>query len=155
MNFESLSSIIIVAILSVFGNILFFNYQFRRKNTRDILQEQLTEFLLPLFYAVKEYSLQSLEWSTYDNYEYVEDTIKEPKELLKKITPIIKNKLYLADDELHSSCIEFLKWASMFNENDAFQDMYQGSLDCKIMDDFKVLVEKKYNQIRDKYIQYK
>ena len=78
--------------------------------------------------------------------------ITEPKELSKKISPIIKSKLYLADDELHLSCIEFLEWAAIFDEDRAFQDSFQQLPNIKIIDNLRILVEKKYHQARNKYI---
>ena len=125
MNFETLFSSIIIAILSIFGNILFFRYEFKKRHKLDVLQQQLTEFLLPLFYAFKDRQLKSLEWSDMDNYDYIEDETTKPKELLKEIVPIIKNKMYLADNELHLCCIDFLKWAVTFDENKAFQESFQ------------------------------
>jgi len=59
-DFETLIPVILVAVLTILGNIFFFKYQFKKENKWKLLQQQLTEFLLPLFYIFKKYKLDAI-----------------------------------------------------------------------------------------------
>jgi predicted permease len=54
MTLKSLIPAIIAVILTIIGNVLFFRYQFKKNKKWKILNQQLTELLLPLFYILKE-----------------------------------------------------------------------------------------------------
>lgn len=153
MNLEILIPVFLVAILTVIGNIVFFRYQFKKDSKWKILHQQLTEFLLPLFYVFKNDELNQSEWFNDNNMDPHEFLAEEPKRLVKKLTPIVKSKLYLADDELHASCIKFLEWAYTANENDRFQESHTKGVSMdKVFFDFKELVYKKYNNARNNYL---
>lgn len=161
MNLETLFPVFIVAILSVIGNVIFFKYQFKKNKKWKILDQQLTELLLPLFYNLKNDEFDRIKLSQEeecpDTYEYYYQgfVADRPKRLLKIIVPIVKNKLYLADDDFHKSCIEFLSWAYTSNYEDRKIDFECGTKSKekdKAFYEFKDLVYKKYNETRNKYL---
>ncbi|MFH0972732.1 MAG: hypothetical protein V1768_01910 [Patescibacteria group bacterium] len=158
MSLEILIPIFFVAILTITGNVAFFKYQFKKDNNWKILHQQLTELLLPLFYAFKNDEFNQSEWFGNDNIDEHEIVAQEPKRLMKEIIPIVKNKLYLADNELHASCIKFLEWAHGVNESNRFDESHTNDIDIntdKALLEFKELVFKKYNATRNNYLKQK
>jgi hypothetical protein len=83
-------------------------------------------------------------------YEFIAE---QPKRLKTKIIPIIKKNLYLADDNLHKVCLEFLEWAYKVDENDRFGKLLtNGFNDEEIFLRFRELIFKKYNEVRNNYL---
>ena len=153
MTFEVLIPVIIVAILTTVGNILFFKYQFKKDNKWKVLNQQLKDLLLPLYYILKEDELNQSEWFRCDNMDPHEFIAEEPKRLKEKIIHIVKEKMYLADNELHTSCIEFLEWAYRVDENERFEKSHVKGVGIdKVFLDFKSLVFTKYNKARNDYL---
>ncbi len=148
---DNLLSIITVATLGVIGNIIYFRYQIKKESNKEILKKRLTDLLLPLFITLKHDEM-NLEWAIkYDDpSDYYSET---PRRLLNKLSDIIKNNIYLADNELHEACFAFLKWAGLSDENQRYQDiMNSKSLDETDFENFKNVVYKKYEEERKKYI---
>jgi len=144
--------IILVATLGVLGNIIYFEYRLKKERHKEILKKGLTKLLLPLYYTLKNDELVLYAWlnSDVDPYEYESD---KPERLLKDLEEIIENNLYLADDELHAACIMFIEWAYKGDVKERFQRVHDSTLvEDKILEDFRDIVYKKYNEARNKYI---
>ncbi len=149
----TLLSIILVAVFGVMGNIIYFEYRLKKERRREVIRKRLTNLLLPLYYVLKEDELVIHEWlnSDADLYEYESD---KPKRLLKNLTKIIKENLYLADDELHGACLSFIEWAYRADIKERFQEVHDGELmEDKIFENFKEIVNKKYEKARKQYIE--
>ena len=149
---NNLITIILVASLGVIGNIVYFEYRLKKDHRRDILKRRLTDLLLPLYYALKNDELEIYEWinSDVDIFEYESD---KPKRVLNKLKEIIKENLYLADDELHNSCLTFIEWAYKSDEKERFQRIHSNTLEKDIIfEKFINIVYKRYYETRKEYI---
>ena len=149
---SNLASIILVAFLGVIGNIIYFKYQSKKERSKEVLKKKLTDLLLPLFYILKNDELLVHLWlkSDADPYDY---EAEKPERLLEPLIGIIKNNLYLADDELHEACISFVEWAYKSDVLERFQDVHMADFkDDVIFDNFRKIVYKKYNETRNEYI---
>jgi len=145
-------SIILVAVLGVIGNIAYFEYRLKGERHKEVLEKSLTQLLLPLYYTLKEdeLSIQAVLNSDADPYEYVSE---KPNRLYKDLSEIIKNNLYLADDELHKGCIKFIEWVYKSDENERFQKIHESNYtEDRVLEDFFKLVCKKYNETRNAYL---
>jgi len=149
----SLVSIILVAVLGVIGNITYFEYRLKKERRKEVLKKRLTDLLLPLYYTLKNDELLIHAWlnSEADPYEYESE---KPERLLNILTEVIKENLYLADDELHEACIMFMEWVYKADNNGRFQRVhYDGGLaEDKILKRFIEIVYKKYSETRKEYI---
>ena len=144
--------IILVAVLGVTGNIIYFEYRLKKERNREVLKKRLTNLLLPLYYTLKDDELVIHAWlnSEADPYEYESD---KPERLFNSLREIIKGNLYLADDELHEACIMFIEWAYKADKNERFQRVHSEDLkEDKILKKFIEIVYKKYNETRNRYI---
>ena len=149
---NNLISIILVAVLGVVGNIIYFEYRLKKERGREVLKKRLTNLLLPLYYTRKDDELLIHAWlnSEADPYEYESD---KPERLFNSLRKIIKENLYLADDELHEACIMFIEWAYKADKNERFQRVHSEDLkEDKILKKFIEIVYKKYNETRNRYI---
>ena len=148
----NLLSIILVALLGVIGNVIFFRYQSRKERSKEVLKMRLASLLLPLYFVLKNDELEAHLWekSDADFYEYESD---KPERLLKPLVEIIKTNLYLADNELHKACISFIEWGYKSDTNERFQKVHYGALDDDAFSNFRDIVYKKYDETRNKYIQ--
>lgn len=149
---SNLFSIILTALLSTLGSIVYFQYQSKKQKRRDVLKSRLTNLLLPLYYILKDDELQFHAWviSDADPYEYVSDL---PKRMFAPLIDIIKVNLYLADTELHDSCLSFIEWAYKSDTNERFQRVHDSELiEDEIFKSFRDIVYKKYNQDRQNYL---
>lgn len=146
-------SIIIVAVLGVFGNIIYFEYRLKKEHKKEISKERLTKLLLPLYIILKTDELEFLEWQNHDLdlYEYESD---KPNRLFKPIKNILDKNLYLADDELQLFSLMFMEWAYREDNKARFQELHNDMYltQDKILNDFRDLVYKKYNEQRKKYL---
>ena len=153
---SNLVSIILVAILGVFGNIVYFEYQTNKKKSKDILKQKLTDLLLPLYVILhlKEVSMDA--WLSSGEGDYAEAHSDLPTRVLPLIEKIIEENIYLANDSLHEACLDFLQWAYSSNERERFQEIKRGSFDSSIRDkDFRKfydIVVYEYNNARHQYI---
>ena len=148
----SLISIILVATLGVIGNIIYFEYRLKKERSREILKKRLSNLLLPLYYTVKDDELVIHAWlkSDVDPCEYESD---KPERLFNSLREIIKENLYLADDELHEACIMFIEWAYRADKNERFQRIHEDDLsEDEILEKFRDIVYRKYNETRNEYI---
>ena len=148
----NLVSIILVAILGVMGNIIYFEYRLKKDRHREITKSRLTKLLLPLYYTLKNDELEIHAWlnSEADPYEYESD---KPERLLSDLVKIIKENLYLADDELQEACIMFMEWAYRADKNERFQRLHSNDLaEDKTLKRFTEIVYKKYNETKKEYI---
>ena len=144
--------IILVAVLGVTGNIIYFEYRLKKERNREVLKKRLTNLLLPLYYTLKDDELVIHAWlnSEADPYEYESD---KPERLFNSLREIIKGNLYLADDELHEACIMFMEWAYKADKNERFQRVHSEDLiEDKVLKKFIEIVYKKYNETRNRYI---
>jgi hypothetical protein len=150
---SNLTSIILVALLSVIGNIIYFKYQLRKERDKEVLKTRLINLLLPLYYILKNDELEINLWiknEDVDMYEYESD---KPERLLKPLVNIIKANLYLADNELHEACISFITWAYKSDTNQRFQDLHNECLGDDItFNHFRDIIYKKYDETRNRYI---
>jgi len=149
---NTLISIILVATLGVIGNIIYFEYRFKKERRKEILRKRLTNLLLPLYHTLKDDELVIHAWlnSEADPYEYESD---KPERLLGGLQKIIKENIYLADDELHESCIMFIEWAYKADKNERFQRVHDGDLaEDNVLKKFVEMVYRKYNEARKEYI---
>jgi len=150
---SDIASIIIVAILGVIGNIAYFEYRLKKEHTKEIIKEQLAKLLLPLYITLKTDELEFLAWKKDPNVDLHEYESDKPDRLFKPIKNILDKNLYLADDELQKHSLLFIEWAYSEDIYARFQKVHHGDLDQdKILNDFRELVYKKYNEQREKYI---
>ena len=144
--------IILVALLGVTGNIVYFEYKLKKQRSKEVLKMRLTNLLLPLYYVLKNDELELHLWikSDVDTYEY--ESYK-PERLLKPLIEIIKKNLYLADNELHEACISFMEWAYKSDTSERFQKVHDDTWKEDIaFSNFRDLVYKKYHETRSEYI---
>lgn len=149
---NNLIPIILVAILGVVGNIIYFKYQLKKERNKEVLRMRLTNLLLPLYYILKNDELEVHLWikSDVDTYEYESD---KPERLLNPLVEIIKKNLYLADNELHGACISFIEWAYKSDTYDRFQKVHDSTWKEDIVfNNFRDVVYKKYDENRNEYI---
>lgn len=146
---SSIISIITTAILAILGNILYFEYRYKKENTT----KKLTKLLQPLYIILKTDELEYHAWIKNDNanlYEYYSDM---PNRLLKPIKKILNNELYLADDQLQKQSLRFLRWAYSEDSNERFEKQTRDFKQDKAFENFRKTVYKKYNEQREKYLQ--
>ena len=151
---SSIVSIIIVAILGVLGNIIYFEYRLKKEHKKEISKEQLTKLLLPLYIILKTDELEFLAWlknNDADIYEYESD---KPNRLFNPIKNILDKNLYLADDELQLFSLMFIEWAYREDSRARFKELHNDMYltQDKILNDFRELVYKKYNEQKKKYL---
>lgn len=151
----ALIQIITVAALSVIGNITYFEYQTRKKNSKALLKQRLTELLLPLYVILHVEEIAIKAWYASPEGDYANVHSELPTRVLIPIKEIIKKNIYLADDELHQACLNFLQWAYSSDENERFQSLMGGKFDTSIydkgFDEFLEVVIRKYNEARITY----
>lgn len=145
-------SIIIVAVLGIAGNIIYFEYRLRGERHKEVLKKRLTNLLLPLYFTLKDDELSAPAWNNRevgDEYEF-----DRPYRLFNKLADIIKNNLYLADNELHKGCLDFLSWFyNCDTKEERFQKLYKGNLEIdEELNKFSELIYKKYDEAREKYL---
>lgn len=149
---SNLLSIILVAFLGVVGNVAYFEYRLRKEHRKEITKEQLTKLLLPLYMILKTDELELLVWekSDVDLYEYESD---KPDRLIGPIKNILDENLYLADEELHTGALSFIKWAYGEDSGQRFQIVHDKPLEQDVIfDDFRKLVYKKYDERKNRYL---
>lgn len=153
---SNIVSIITVAVLGVIGNIAYFEYKTRKKTSKDLLKERLTKLLLPLYVVIHVDEKAEIAWATNGDGDHADFYSRLPGRLLPPIIKIIRENIYLADDTLHTACIDFLEWAYMNNENDRFQKLMSGDFDELIQDkdfkNFSDIVKQQYEEIRHLYL---
>ena len=149
---SNILSIIIVAILGIIGNIFYFEYRIKKERRKEILKKRLTELLLPLYYALRTDEFLAYAWFNSDE-DFCEYESEKPERLFKNLSKIIEKNLYLADDELHWGCIQFIEWTYRADKNARFQRVHKSNLEeDEVLKIFSTLVEKKYDEARDKYL---
>lgn len=146
---ENLISIIIVAVLGVIGNVIYFEYRLRKEHKKEITKEQLMKLLLPLYIILNNDDLITLDQEL-DRYEHESD---KPIRLLTSIKNILDKNLYLADDDLQRSALLFLSWAYSADCNERFQKLHSVGLDEeKDFTNFRDLVYKKYDKQKKRFL---
>lgn len=130
------------------GNIIYFRYQSIKQKEKEILKNKLTSLFPPIYYILKNDELQWHAWlnsEAVDPYEYISD---QPERLFKPIVEIVKNNLYLADDELHEACLSFIEWVYKSNNNDRFQRIHNNQKleEDKTLENFRETIYKKYTK---------
>lgn len=146
-------SIIIVAILGVIGNIAYFEYRLKKEHRKEIIKEQLTKLLLPLYIAFENDEIECISWQKSEGVNFAEYKSEEPDRLRKPIKDVLTKNLYLADDELQMYSLLFLRWAFDEDSSERFQKlMAEGLGKDKPLDDLRECVYKKYNEQRNKYL---
>ncbi|MBU2541945.1 hypothetical protein KJ785_00075 [Patescibacteria group bacterium] len=148
---SNLLSIILVAFLGVIGNITYFKYQTKKEKSKEVLKTRLTNLLLPLFITLKDDEI-NLEWAIkYD--DPCDFDSEKPTRLFNKLIDIIKDNLYLADDELHEACLLFLNWAALSDGGQRFQDLHNSvDIDDADFEKFRCIVYCRYDKERNKYL---
>ena len=152
---SNITSIIIVAVLGVVGNISYFEYKTKKEKSKDLLRLKLTKLLLPLYVIlhVQEVSLDA--WLSQGDGDPAESHSDLPKRIITPIEDIIKENIYLADDQLHEACVSFLQWAYSSDTNERFQNIMEGKFDPAVEDGefkkFRDMVINKYNNARHQY----
>ncbi len=153
---SNILSIIAVAVLGVFGNIAYFEYQTKKKTSKDLLKQRLTNLLLPLYVILHLEEISTDAWARSPDGDYADVHSELPNRILSPIEKVIKENIYLASDTLHEACIDFLQWAYGSDTNERFQKLMSGNFDFAIQDkDFKKfydVVVREYNEARHEYI---
>lgn len=153
---SNIISIIAVAVLGVIGNIAYFEYKTHKETSKNLLKERLTKLLLPLYIVLYIDEKSEIAWATNGDGDYADFYSRLPSRLLPPIIKIIKENIYLADDTLHSACMDFLEWAYMNDENDRFQKLMSRDFDELIQDknfkNFSDIVRQQYEEIRHLYL---
>ena len=87
---SNITSIIIVAVLGVVGNISYFEYKTKKEKSKDLLRLKLTKLLLPLYVIlhVQEVSLDA--WLSQGDGDPAESHSDLPKRIITPIEDIIK-----------------------------------------------------------------
>lgn len=149
----NLISIIIVAALGVIGNIIYFEYRFKKEHRKEIAKEQLTKLLLPLYIILKTDELEYLAWRKNPDADLVEYESDKPDRLFKPIKDILDKNLFLADEELQMYALLFIEWAYREDSGERFQRLHYKALEQdKAFNDFQKLIYKKYNEQKEKYL---
>ena len=150
---SSIISIIIVAILGIIGNIVYFEYRFKKEHKKEIDKEQMTKLLLLFYIILKTDELEFLEWDKIgaDLFEYESN---KPNRLFNPIKNVLDKNLYLADEELQMFSLMFIEWAYKEDSGARFQELHNDMYltQDKILNDFRELVYKKYNEQKKKYL---
>jgi len=151
---SNLNSIIIVAILGVIGNIIYFEYRFKKERKKEISKERLIKLLLPLYIILKTDELEELAWQKNENTDLYEYHADKPKRLFSPIKDILDKNLYLADDELQLFSLLFIEWTYREDSGARFQELHNDMrlIQDEILDDFRSMVYRKYNEQRKKYV---
>ncbi len=153
---SNLVSIITVAVLGVIGNIAYFEYQTHKKASKGLLKQRLTNLLLPLYIILHLDEISTDAWARSEDGDYADLHSDLPTRILSQIENIIKESIYLADDQLHEACVKFLQWAYGSDTNQRFQDLMNGDFNSAIQDkDFKKfydIVVREYNDARHQYL---
>jgi hypothetical protein len=140
----SFISAVLVASIGVLCNIIYFKYQNKLSARKEILEAKITKLLMPLYFCLNEDDLKFLVTIEYgDPYEYIADT---PSRLINKITKIIGENLYLADDELQGQCLDFLKWAYNADWQSRYDQAHINGLEDKEYKQFAATVTRKYKE---------
>jgi hypothetical protein len=148
-----LISVIIVAALGVIGNIVYFEYRFKKEYHKEIVKEQLIKLLLPLYMVFKTDELEFFAWQKNDDADLYEYESDKPDRLFKPIKEILDKNLFLADEELQMYAMLFVEWAYREDSRERFQRVHYKVLEQdKILNDFRELVYKKYNEQKEKYL---
>ncbi len=150
-----LTAILLVAGVGVLCNIAYFEYRLSRKQDKVVLKEKLVKLLLPLYYLIEdERQAMFIRDEHFDSIEHISE---QPGRVRKGVAEVVKQYIYLADDELHKACITFLEWAYRnIDDNERFQQLMSGKLsDGNEFEDFKKVVERKYHEARNSYLQSK
>lgn len=146
-------TIILAAAFGVIGNIIYFEYRLKKERRKDILKRRLTDLLLPLYYILKDDELVIYAWLNNIDADPCEYESDKPERLLSGLQKIIKENLYLADDELQEACLMFIEWAYKADKNDRFQRAHVNDLsEDNVLKKFVDIVYKKYNETRKEYI---
>lgn len=152
---SNITPIIIVAVLGVIGNIVYFEYRLKKKHRKEIAKERLTKLLLPLYIILKIDEIELSACLKNENVDASEYESDKPNRLLSPIKNILDKNLYLTDDELQMCSLLFMKWAYEEDSNERYQKQMCGGLELerdKILNDFQKLVYKKYDEQRRKYL---
>ena len=150
---SDITPIIIVAVLGVIGNIIYFEYRLKKEHRKEIAKEQLIKLLLPLYMILKTDELEFHAWQKSDSVNLYEYESGKPDRLFNPIKDILDKNLYLADDELQINSLLFIEWAYREDSKERFQIVHDKALgQDKILNDFRELVYKKYNEQRNKYL---
>ena len=150
-----ITPIIIVAVLGIIGNIAYFEYRLKKEHRKEIAKERLTKLLLPLYIILKTDELEFLAWQKNENVGFIDYESDKPDRLLNPIKDVLGKNLYLADNELQMHSLLFMKWAYKEDSNERSQKLFREGLGLerdKILNDFRELVYKKYNEQRKKYL---
>jgi hypothetical protein len=151
-------SIIVVAALGVIGNIIYFEYQTHKKTSKDLLKQKLTQLLLPLYVALHLGEIEEDAFiSKSEDGDYGASFADLPKRVLSSVEKIIKNNMWLADDQLHEACVDFLQWAYASDTDQRLDKMMLGDFDSAFKDDEKFkkfynIVMREYNDVRHQYL---
>lgn len=155
MDLKTLLPIIIVALLTLVGNISYFEYKFRKEGGKKILRQKLTNLLLPLYFILKKDELlvnAAFTSDEVDIYEYLSDI---PKRLMStELYEVISKNLHLADDELHEACLQFLAWGYNSDSNERFQRLHgSGWSEDATFESFRKLVYSKFHAVKKEYLE--
>ena len=153
---SDLVKIIIVAALGVLGNIAYFEYQTSKKSSKEILRERFTKLLLPLYVILYIDEKAEALWAMSENGDHADFFSHIPARVLNPAAKVIKENLFLADDELHVACINLLEWAHSENTNARYQEIMSGKFDFESKDapfkKFAEVVLEQYEKDRHQYL---
>lgn len=152
---STLISVILVAVLGVVGNIVYFEYQTRKKSSKALVKQRLTDLLLPLYVILHVEEIAMKAWYASPDGDYADGHSELPTRVLLPAKEIIKKNIYLADEELHQACLNFLQWAYYSDENERFQSLMGSKFDASVsdkgFDEFQEIIIKKYEEARVAY----
>ena len=155
LSYETLTTGIIVSIFTVIGNMLFFWYKSHKEKKSKIIEQQLKEFLQPLYIIFENYNLEMIEfcYQNPDNFCPGDAITGEPRAVVEKVRILLEEKSYLCNDELHKKCKEFVRWAYSINELEVYNKMQYGDgFDFKVLDSFKDYITKEYQRVKKYYL---
>lgn len=152
---SDITPIIIVAVLGVIGNIAYFEYRLKKEHGKEITKERLTKLLLPLYTILKTDEIELPAWQKNEGVTFVDYESDKPNRLLNSIKEVLSKNLYLADNELQIHSLLFMEWACREDSNERAQKLFREGLELerdKVLNDFRELVYKKYDEQRKKYL---
>jgi hypothetical protein len=153
LDLTALAPVILVAFLTLLGNIIYFEHRFKREGTKKLLRQKLTDLIMPLYFVLKRDELAELEWSKNENVDMYDFISGMSERLVEPVYGILKENMYLADDELYRECLDFMEWGFGADVNARFDRLHKGGLDEDlIFKRFRALIYSKFESARRDYL---
>lgn len=151
---NSFITILLTAVITTLANYWLQNKFFKQRSKKDVTHDRLVHLLQPLYIKVmmEDTLFEVHQKSDKGNPTcFLDDLPKYYKQILK----ILKEYLYLADDELLNASIKFIFWMEIENVNNLRYDMVMtgNQRDYELIE-FKKCVIRKYKEDIRQYLSF-